>query len=145
LRNDLREFPLGPLLSLTASNPKLSKGNISIAIATKLKSYLGICPECKDAIKIFRKTKNHPIFLLILIEICDEYNNLDSRKNFQDFNFLSLSENLKLNNKSYELLSLCYFQNIHKSVRVKNVSHPILLILSFLNGCTIMISMNLEN
>ena len=61
-----RVFELGPLLSVTTSNLKNSKGNLSATIITSLKSFLRVCPTCQNAIKIFRKITSYPTFLILI-------------------------------------------------------------------------------
>ena len=124
---DKRVFTLGPLLSITHQNLSDSKGKLSDAIKSKFKNYKSQCSKCALSLVTERNITTYPVFLFIIVEICDEYNNLSSRKNFQDFTSIKLSNYFKINSKKYNLDSVCYFQDFHYNIHVKGSDHPNIL------------------
>ena len=119
-----RVFNLGPLISITTANMKTAKGNTSNALRSVLKGFKSSCSNCNVSINTRRKVQQFPKFLFLLLEICDEYENLEQRKKFKDFASIKLSQTLKLEKSSFSLTSICYFQRKHYSVHIRRVSHP---------------------
>jgi len=118
-----RNFNLGPLIALTSESLKICKGNINSALNLKFQKFLISCPQCKSNININRKVSHYPTFLIALLEFCDDYNTLDSRKSFEDFPSIILNSELKLNkSQDYILSASCYFQAKHYSTHVNQVS-----------------------
>jgi len=127
---NLRKFPLGPLISLTTQNLTNSKGDIQISINSLFSYFSRPCPQCEEPLKTTRSVKNYPRYFFILLEICDEFNSLVSRKNFKDFGLIKLPLSLKINRQRFSLTSICYFQDIHYKVHVRYIQHPTLQLLN---------------
>lgn len=128
-------FDLGPLISITTANLHNSKGNVKDAINSKLKSFWSECFKCKKDIKTVRSIVKYPEFLFILLEVCDENNSLQSRKQFDLFGSIKLHMKAKIGKYNYNLVAICYFQHIHYTVHVSKVTHSKISGLNFHNWC----------
>lgn len=116
-----RSFTFGPLLSITTKNLEDVKGDVESAIKAKLGTYFNECLDCRIVSKTERSVQQHPKFFLILLEICEEFTTLKSRRSFKKFKFLSLTSSFLIKKFKYELASICYFQNHHFTAHVQNV------------------------
>ena len=120
----IRSFNLGPLISITIENLKLSKGKVDTALFSMLGNYSCSCLECSAFFEVQRIVTDYPLFCFILLEVCDSFNSQETRDNFSLFNSIKLPLFFKLNNKKFVFSAICYFQANHYFVSVKKPNHP---------------------
>jgi len=118
-----RSFQFGPLLFLTTKNLKDNQGDILLTLNEKLGNYSSKCHECGGNSYTKRIITKYPTFLFILLEICDELNSLEARRTFKEFVSISVLESFKIENYSYSLAGICYFQKLHYTVHIKGVKN----------------------
>ena len=120
----VRDFQFGSLLLLTTEELQEAQGKVDIATNKKLSNYSNPCLRCGQIFPTQRIIIKFPTFFFILLEVCDSFNSLDSRQNFQYFDVLTLQSTIILENHFYELAAICYFQAFHYTAHINNASFP---------------------